>query len=156
MFFFFKQKTAYEMRISDWSSDVCSSDLQTRVAGNSKIGVEGMATMFLNSNRNKRSIVLDIKSEAGLNATREIAAQCDVIVQNFRPGVTERLGIDYESISKLSQDIIYVSVDGLGSEGRGAQRRVYDIVIQGLAGFAGMQAPLGGGDRKSTRLNSSH
>src|SRR3546814_18829724 len=91
-------------------------------------------------------MVLDIKSEAGLNATREIAAQCDVIVENFRPGVTERLGIDYDSIRKLRPDIIYVSVDGLGSEGRGAQRRVYDIVIQGLAGFAGMQAPLGGGD----------
>ena len=145
------------MLLGDQGADVIKLEVasgdQTRVAGNSKTGIEGMATMFLNSNRNKRSIVLDIKSDAGLKAAREIAAQCDVIVQNFRPGVTERLGIDYESIRKLKSNIVYVSVDGLGSGGLGAQRRVYDIVIQGLAGFAGMQAPLGGG--APTMINSS-
>ena len=116
---------------------------QTRVAGNFRRDVEGMGTMFLNSNRNKRSIVLDMKSTEGQAAAQKIAAQCDVVVQNFRPGVADRLGIGYEQVKALRPDIIYVSVDGLGSEGRGAQRRVYDIVVQGFAGFAKMQTPRG-------------
>jgi len=138
------------MLLGDQGAEVIKLEIaggdQTRVAGNARIGVEGMGTMFLNANRNKRSIVLDMRSKAGQQAALEIAAQCDVIVQNFRPGVAERLGIDYDSVKRVRPDIIYASVDGLGSEGAGAKRRVYDIVIQGLAGFAGMQAPLGGGD----------
>ncbi|MHA3791119.1 CoA transferase [Sphingomonas sp. YL-JM2C] len=119
---------------------------QTRVAGNFRRDIDGMASLFLNSNRNKRSIVLDMKSADGQAAAQKIAAQCDVVVQNFRPGVAERLGVGYEQIRALRPDIIYVSVDGLGSEGRGAARRVYDIVVQGLAGFARMQAPRDSGE----------
>lgn len=133
------------MLLGDQGADIIKLEVaggdQTRVAGNFRRDVEGMATLFLNSNRNKRSIVLDMKSEGGLDAARKIAAQCDVVVQNFRPGVVDRLGIGYEQIKSLRPDIIYVSVDGLGSEGRGARRRVYDVVVQGLAGFAQMQAP---------------
>jgi crotonobetainyl-CoA:carnitine CoA-transferase CaiB-like acyl-CoA transferase len=132
------------MLLGDQGAEVIKLEIsggdQTRVAGNSRIGVEGMATMFLNTNRNKRSIVLDMKSEDGQRAARAIAAKCDVIVQNFRPGVTKRLGIDYESVKRVRSDIVYVSVDGLGNTGPGAQRRVYDIVVQGMAGFAAMQA----------------
>jgi crotonobetainyl-CoA:carnitine CoA-transferase CaiB-like acyl-CoA transferase len=136
------------MLLGDQGADVIKLEVaggdQTRVAGNSRVDVEGMATLYLNSNRNKRSVVLDLKSEEGRQTARKIAAECDVIVQNFRPGVTDRLGIGYEQIKVIRPDIIYVSVDGLGSEGRGASRRVYDIVVQGLAGFAKMQAPRGG------------
>lgn len=136
------------MLLGDQGADVIKLEVaggdQTRVAGNARKDVEGMATLYLNSNRNKRSVVLDLKSEAGRQAAQKIAAQCDVIVQNFRPGVTDRLGIGYEQIKAIRPDTIYVSVDGLGSEGRGATRRVYDIVVQGLAGFAKMQAPRGG------------
>lgn len=135
------------MLLGDQGADVIKLEVaggdQTRVAGNFHREVDGMATLFLNSNRNKRSIVLDMKSEAGQEAARKIAAQCDVIVQNFRPGVADRLGIGYDQVKAIRPDIIYVSVDGLGSEGRGAQRRVYDIVVQGLAGFARMQSPRG-------------
>ncbi|MGE4430318.1 MAG: CaiB/BaiF CoA transferase family protein [Sphingobium sp.] len=136
------------MLLGDQGAEVIKLEVaggdQTRVAGNFHRDVDGLATLFLNSNRNKRSIVLDMKSEAGQSAARRIATQCDVIVQNFRPGVADRLGIGYDRIKALKPDIIYVSVDGLGSEGRGAQRRVYDVVVQGLAGFARMQTPRGG------------
>jgi crotonobetainyl-CoA:carnitine CoA-transferase CaiB-like acyl-CoA transferase len=119
---------------------------QTRVAGNMRQNIDGLATMFLGSNRNKRSLVLDMKSPEAQQAALAIAAKCDVVIQNFRPGVVDRLGIGYEAIRAHRPDIIYVSVDGLGS-GRGASRRVYDIVIQGLAGFAAMQAsPLTGNE----------
>lgn len=145
------------MLLGDQGADVIKLEVaggdQTRVAGNFRRDVEGMATLFLNSNRNKRSIVLDMKSEAGQEAARQIAAQCDVVVQNFRPGVTERLGIGYEQVKALRPDIIYVSVDGLGSAGRGAQRRVYDIVVQGIAGFARMQSPRG--SNEPTMVNTT-
>lgn len=115
---------------------------QTRVAGNTKVGVDGMATLFLGCNRNKRSIVLDLKNPEDIAAARQIAASCDVVIQNFRPGVVDRLGIGYEAIRAIRPDIIYVSVDGLGSVGKGATRRVYDIVVQGLAGYAAMQGGI--------------
>ncbi len=145
------------MLLGDQGADIIKLEMaggdQTRVAGNSRIGIEGMGTMYLNTNRNKRSLVLDMKSEQGLHAAREIAAQCDVVVQNFRPGVADRLGMGYESIKQLRPDIIYVSVDGLGSEGRGAQRRVYDVVVQGLAGYAAMQSSRETGE--PTMINST-
>lgn len=132
------------MLLGDQGADVIKLETadgdQTRVAGNSRNGVDGMGTLFLGANRNKRSIVLDMKDPNCQRAAREIAAQCDVVIQNFRPGVAARLGIDYDSVRAMRPDIIYVSVDGLGSEGPGARRRVYDIVVQGLAGYAGMQS----------------
>jgi len=145
------------MLLGDQGADVIKLEVAsgdaTRVAGNSRMGVEAMATMFLNSNRNKRSLVLDMKSEEGQRSARTIAAKCDVIVQNFRPGVADRLGIGYDALKQLRPDIIYVSVDGLGSKGRGATRRVYDVVVQGLAGYAAMQAS--GGTGEPTMINST-
>ncbi len=145
------------MLLGDQGAEVIKLEMaggdQTRVAGNSRVGIEGMGSMFLNTNRNKRSLVLDMKSEQGLQAAHDIAAQCDVVVQNFRPGVADRLGMGYERIKELRPDIVYVSVDGLGSEGRGAQRRVYDVVVQGLAGYAAMQSSRETGE--PTMINST-
>lgn len=126
---------------------------QLRHSGARRAGVRGLNTMFLNANRNKRSIVLDLKRPEDLAAARSIAAQCDVVVQNFRPGVVERLGLDYETLRALRPDIIYVSIDGLGRDGPGAQRKVYDIVVQGIAGFAAAQA--GGDDGEPTTMKTT-
>ena len=136
------------MALGDQGADVIKLETpagdQLRYGGARRGGVHGLNTMFLNANRNKRSIVLDLKLPAQADAARRIAAQCDVVIQNFRPGVTERLGLDYASLCALRPDIIYVSIDGLGSTGPGVNRKVYDIVIQGIAGFAAAQA--GGGE----------
>ena len=90
------------MLLGDQGADIIKLEVaggdQTRVAGNFRPDIDGMATMFLNTNRNKRSIVLDMKSDAGRSAAQKIAAQCDVVVQNFRPGVADRLGIGYEQL----------------------------------------------------------
>ena len=126
---------------------------QLRHSGARREGVRGLNTMFLNANRNKRSIALDLKQPEELAAAQRIAAQCDVVVQNFRPGVTERLGLDYATLRALRPDIIYVSIDGLGRDGPGAQRKVYDIVVQGIAGFAAAQA--GGADGKPTTMKTT-
>lgn len=136
------------MALADQGADVIKLETpagdQLRHGGARRRGVRGMATMFLNANRNKRSIVLDLKDPAQADAARRIAAQCDVVIQNYRPGVAARLGLDYAALSALRPDIIYLSIDGLGSDGPGANRKVYDIVVQGIAGYAAAQA--GGGE----------
>ncbi|NML12642.1 CoA transferase [Sphingobium sp. AR-3-1] len=113
---------------------------QLRSSGDQRSGVAKMGAMFLNANRNKRSIALDLKRADHLDAALRIAGQCDVVVQNFRPGVADRIGIGYDAIAPMRSDIIYVSIDGLGDSGPEAHRRVYDIVVQGIAGIAAVQA----------------
>jgi crotonobetainyl-CoA:carnitine CoA-transferase CaiB-like acyl-CoA transferase len=145
------------MLLGDQGADVIkletASGDQGRVAGHNRVGVDNMASFYLNTNRNKRSVVIDLKSAEGLAAVQKIASQCDVIVQNFRPGVANRIGVGYEAIKALRPDIIYVSIDGLGSEGSAAKRRVYDIVIQGMAGYAAVQAPQG--SNQPTMMNTT-
>lgn len=132
------------MLLADQGADVIKlespSGDQLRNAGASREGVSGLGTMFINANRNKRSIVVDLKADEGRATAREIAKQCDVVIQNFRPGVVERLGLSYDDLRPLRRDIIYVSIDGVGSTGPDRDRRVYDTVVQAISGFAAAQA----------------
>ena len=86
-------------------------------------------------NRSKRSIAVDLKSELGLQAILRIAAQCDVIIENFRPGVAERLGIGFEAIRAIRNDIIYCSISGFGQSGPQAAQPAYDGGIQAASGM---------------------
>lgn len=143
------------MYLGDQGADVIKIETllgdQLRHSGARRRGVAGLATMFLNANRNKRSIALDLKRPEDLAVARQIASQCDVIVQNFRPGVADRMGMGYEQIRETKPDIIYVSIDGLGETGPASHRRVYDIVIQGIAGYVGAQAGEAGGEPSTMR-----
>lgn len=98
----------------------------------------GMASPYLTLNRNKRSLCLDLQSEAGLKIARDLVASCDVVMENFRPGVMERLGLGYASFKKTQPKLIYASINGVGPDGPYAKRRVYDAVIQALSGFASL------------------
>jgi crotonobetainyl-CoA:carnitine CoA-transferase CaiB-like acyl-CoA transferase len=100
----------------------------------------GHAASFLNNNRNKRSIVLNLKHPAALVALQRLAASCDAFVQNFRPGVAERIGVGEEAIRAARPDIVYVSISGFGERGPFAQKPVYDPLIQGFSGLATVQA----------------
>jgi crotonobetainyl-CoA:carnitine CoA-transferase CaiB-like acyl-CoA transferase len=100
----------------------------------------GFSTSFLNNNRNKRSIALDLKSAAGRRALLRLCANADVFVQNFRPGVVERLGIDEAAVREAASNIVYVSISGFGEVGPYAQKPVYDPVIQAYSGLATVQA----------------
>jgi len=99
----------------------------------------GISAAFLSTNRNKRSVVLDMKKPAAVATFRRLVKSCDVVVQNFRPGVVERLGLGYDDLRKVREDLIFVSVSGFGSDGPYSKQRVYDPVIQGVAGVAGTQ-----------------
>jgi crotonobetainyl-CoA:carnitine CoA-transferase CaiB-like acyl-CoA transferase len=100
----------------------------------------GFSTSFLNNNRNKRSIALDLKSAAGRRALLRLCESADVFVQNFRPGVVERLGIDETVVRAAAPNIVYVSISGFGEIGPYAQKPVYDPVIQAYSGLATVQA----------------
>jgi crotonobetainyl-CoA:carnitine CoA-transferase CaiB-like acyl-CoA transferase len=107
-----------------------------RLLGSSKGGVTGI---YLNNNRGKRSLVLDLKQPAGADVLKRLVADADVLIQNFRPGAMARLGLDYETLAALNPDLIYVSISGYGPDGPSSHRRVYDNVIQAASGFAAVQ-----------------
>jgi crotonobetainyl-CoA:carnitine CoA-transferase CaiB-like acyl-CoA transferase len=100
----------------------------------------GLSTSFLNNNRNKRSIALDLKAAAGRRALLRLCASADVFVQNYRPGVVERLGIDEAAVRAVAPDIVYVSISGFGEVGPYAHKPVYDPIIQAYSGLATVQA----------------
>ena len=109
----------------------------------------GFSANFLNNNRNKRSIALDLKDPRGLDALKRIAAHADVFLQNFRQGVAERMGIGEDAIRAVAPGIVYVSISGFGEEGPYAKKPVYDPLIQALSGLATVQA---GSDGERPRL----
>ncbi|RMX04289.1 CoA transferase [Corticibacter populi] len=101
--------------------------------------VNSTQTAYFNSvNRNKRSVTVDLQHPEGQRLVRELAAQCDVVVQNFKHGGAARLGVGYEDLRAVREDIIYVSISGYDSTGAEAGRPGYDLVVQGEAGLMGM------------------
>lgn len=102
--------------------------------------VNGLTSLYLVCNRGKRSIVVDLDQPEGAELVRQLAAEADVVFQNFRPGVVDRLGVGYEDVKAVNPDVVYVSLSGFGSEGPYRDRSAYDTVIQAYGGFAAAQA----------------
>jgi crotonobetainyl-CoA:carnitine CoA-transferase CaiB-like acyl-CoA transferase len=100
--------------------------------------VDGISALFQVCNRGKRSVAVSLETEAGRDIVRRLAARSDVVVQNWRPGVAERLGIGYDDLRR--DDLVYVSISGFGDEGPYAHKGAYDTVIQAYAGVAVSQA----------------
>src|SRR6266404_1198438 len=139
------------MILADQGADVIKVEAPdggdaTRAGSNRRAG---FTASFLNNNRNKRSIVLDLKTQGGLKAVMRLVADADVFVQNFRPGVADRLGVGEEAVRAVSPRIVYVSISGFGEKGPYAAKPAYDPVIQGFSGLATVQA---GSDEARPRL----
>jgi crotonobetainyl-CoA:carnitine CoA-transferase CaiB-like acyl-CoA transferase len=98
------------------------------------------SALFVSSNRGKRSLALDLKRPEAAKIMRKLVTGSDMLVQNFRPGTMERLGFGEPALRKLNPRLIYVSISGVGESGPYAKKRVYDPIIQGLSGFADLQA----------------
>ncbi|MEM9174281.1 MAG: CoA transferase [Myxococcota bacterium] len=113
---------------------------------------DGITASFATINRNKRSIVLDLKQDAGRAAFEKLVSTADVVVQNFRPGVVDRMGIGFDDLKAIRPDLIYVSISGFGERGPYAGKRVYDPVIQALSGLATIQGDRGVGRPKMMRV----
>jgi crotonobetainyl-CoA:carnitine CoA-transferase CaiB-like acyl-CoA transferase len=113
---------------------------------------EGITASFATTNRNKRSLVLDLKDDEDREAFMKLVATADVVVQNFRPGVVERMGIGEDDLRKLKADLIYVSISGFGEKGPYSNKRVYDPIVQALSGLATIQGNRGVGRPRMMRL----
>jgi crotonobetainyl-CoA:carnitine CoA-transferase CaiB-like acyl-CoA transferase len=118
----------------------------TRSAANRQGGV---SASFLNNNRNKKSVALNLKEPHGREALLKLVATADVLIQNFRPGVIEKMGLGEDELRKVAPDLIMVSISGFGDTGPYAQRPVYDPLIQALSGLATVQA---GADERRPQL----
>ncbi len=139
------------MLLADQGADVIKVENpqggdHTRAAANRR---GGFSASFLNNNRNKRSIVLDLKTDVGADVLKRLIATADVFVQNFRTGVIDRMGFGEDAVRAIAPDIIYVSISGFGDQGPLATKPVYDPLIQSVSGLASIQ---GGSDQERPRL----
>ncbi len=106
--------------------------------------VGGVSSYYLSLNRGKKSITLNLKTREGVEVLHRLASKVDVVVENFRPGVTGRLGVDYGSLSKLNPGLVYCSISSFGQTGPYAQWPGYDLIIQGMSGLMGITGEEGG------------
>ena len=106
-------------------------------------GIAGLAPTFVTINRSKRSIVLDLKQSAALDALKKLVAEADVFIQNSRPGRAEAMGIGEAELRAINPKLIYVSISGFGETGPFSHKRVYDPLIQGMSGMCDIQGGIG-------------
>jgi crotonobetainyl-CoA:carnitine CoA-transferase CaiB-like acyl-CoA transferase len=104
------------------------------------VSVNQMSAFFLSCNRGKRSIALDLQRPEAVEIARRLVADADVVVQNFRPGVMDKLGLGYDDVRALNPDVVYASISGYGPVGPYRDRSAYDTAIQAYAGLATNQA----------------
>ncbi len=139
------------MLLADQGADVIKVENpkggdHTRASSNQRAGV---SANFLNNNRNKRSVALNLKDPRGIEALMRLVESVDVFVQNFRPGVVDRMGIGEDAVRQAAPNIVYVSISGFGELGQYSHKPVYDPLIQAISGLATVQA---GSDQERPRL----
>ncbi len=104
----------------------------TRVLPPHFVGVQ--SAYYLSINRNKRSLSIDLKTETGRALVRDLALNCDIVVENFRPGILKRLGLSYNEVAALKPGIIWCSISGFGQDGPYRDRPAYDMIVQAMSG----------------------
>ena len=106
--------------------------------------VNGESAAFLGINRNKRSVVVDLKAKEGVELVKRMASKSDVFVQNFRPGSLERMGLGHEQLREINPALVYCTISGFGTTGPYARRAGFDLVAQGMSGLMSINGHLGG------------
>ncbi|MBL3699534.1 CaiB/BaiF CoA transferase family protein [Leucobacter luti] len=122
--------------LGDLGADVIKVESQAGDSSRAIAGpsIEGESAYFLANNRNKRSIVVDLKSEAGLEILTRLVDSADVVIENFRPGVMRRLGLEPKAALARKPELVWASISGFGQEGPLSGRPAYDMVVQALSG----------------------
>jgi len=126
------------MMLADMGADVIKVEKPDGGDDNRRAGppfIGGQGAGFMAANRNKRSLALNLRDESGRQVFERLLEQADVVVENFRPGVMERLGIGYERLSKLKPSLIYCSISGHGGTGPYKDRGGFDLIAQGMSGL---------------------
>ena len=132
-------------QLADWGANVIKIELPEHQEPADAMGGPRHGPDFQNLHRNKRSITLDLKSADGAAMFRRLAAKADVVIENFRPDVKTRLGIDYPSLSRLNAGLVYASISGFGQDGPYAKRPGFDQIAQGLGGLMSITGEPGRG-----------
>lgn len=130
-------------QLADWGANVIK--IETPSNAGADMGGTRDSSDFQNLQRNKRSLVLDLKSEAGRSIFLKMATQADVIVENYRPDVKHRLGIDYQTVRELNPGIVYASISGFGQDGPLSKRPGFDQIAQGMGGLMSITGAPGEG-----------
>jgi formyl-CoA transferase len=132
-------------QFADWGANVIKIDALTDDAGGEQPGGPRQGSDFQNLHRNKRAMTLNLKDPKGLEVFRRLAAKADVVVENFRPDVKARLGIDYESLRQINPAIVYGSISGFGQDGPYHRRPGFDQIAQGMGGLMSITGAPGEG-----------
>mgnify|MGYP000727023953 FL=1 len=138
------------MTLADFGADVIkveSADGDDTRGWRPPVDEQGVSTYFSSVNRNKRSAIIDLRTEEGKAKAQELLATADVVIENFRPGVMTKLGFNFEEAQKINPGIIYCSITGFGS-GKGASLAGYDLLVQGLGGLMSVTGSPEGGPTK--------
>ena len=112
-----------------------TGDMCRHLLDPSEFGQQQLSPAFIGVNLNKRSIAVNLKAEQASKVLRPLIEQADVVVENFRPGVAARLGVDYESVRSIKPDVVYCSISGYGQSGPRSQQPAYDGAIQAASGL---------------------
>ncbi len=128
--------------LGDQGADVIKVESPTGdwIRGALNVQRNGVGGSFAMMNRNKRSIVIDLSQDDGKEVLRTLIRDADLVIENFRPGVMERLGVGYESLKQINPTLVFASINGMGAAGPYANRRVYDAIVQSVSGIAALQA----------------
>ena len=113
---------------------------------------DGMSAVFAAVNRNKRGVAIDLQHKDGARLAFELARRADVVIENFLPGVADRLGLGYAAVSAANPGVVYASITGFGQGGPTAQRPGYNLIAQGMSGLMAITGPPGG---EPTRVGGS-
>jgi len=114
--------------------------------------VDGESAYFANMNRNKEGITLNFKDPKGKEILKEMVKKADVLIENFRPGVMKKLGLDYDVLKEVNPQLVYLEISGFGGYGRYSQRPGYDLLAQAMGGMMSVTGPKGG---KPTRAGTA-
>lgn len=132
-------------QLADWGANVIKIDALTEDSGGEQPGGPRRGSDFQNLHRNKRAMTLNLKDERGLAVFKRLAAKADVVVENFRPDVKKKLGIDYESLAAINPRIVYGSISGFGQDGPYHKRPGFDQIAQGMGGLMSITGAPGEG-----------
>lgn len=122
-------------QLADWGANVLKVELPESLEGNAALGGPRHGSDFQNLHRNKRSITLNLREPEGVALFKRLVAKADVVVENYRPDVKYRLGVDYESLSQVNPRLVYGSISGFGEDGPYQQRPGFDQIAQGMGGL---------------------
>ncbi|WP_353201764.1 CaiB/BaiF CoA-transferase family protein [Polynucleobacter sp.] len=131
-------------QLADWGADVIQVQMPEHMRGDDTLGGQD-GSDYQYTHRNKRSITLNLKEPEGIAILKRLIASADVVVENFRPDVKSRLGIDYDTLSKDHPGLVYASISGFGQSGPLAQRPGFDQIAQGMSGLMSVTGKTGDG-----------